>query len=176
MDFKQEARLCNFSQWRYPSFKFISLFISGSLNLCSLLKFRVNVFAHVLEGFRLSGAAIAIVQSESRTRCISYCVVHPLCLSVNFCNRTDCELNQEDFWTSQQNYSDNLDVLTESGCVYSGMESETLPFCEEGGNAKSIVDDSPGVCEINKKRRDGIGTYAHVIAVDSETGTVLFFF
>ncbi|XP_075242615.1 uncharacterized protein LOC142337278 [Convolutriloba macropyga] len=72
-------------------------------------------------------------------------------MSYNFCANKLCELNSEDILLMSNASKD--DPI----CVYGGMKNESKPACIEENKAKFIQDDiSPGVCEINKKRRDGV--------------------
>ena len=75
-------------------------------------------------------------------------------------------MNNEDALTIIHYDPASVNVQHSTECVYVGMSADNKPKCNENGVEKNIQNDTvPGICGINLKRRDAVGSGTDTVAI-----------
>ena len=87
------------------------------------LRRRFLFYDDVAQNNRLAESSLETHKTHHLFSCIQLCTSNPLCLSINYCRPSTCELNYADISTAKDKMSNA------SGCVYVGMDPKTSPLC-----------------------------------------------
>ena len=98
----------------------------------------------------LPGFEIEPYFRTSKLMCAWLCLTTPACLSFNYCESENCQLNSGDLFSEGS-------ILKESpNCGYTGITTDATVHCEEKGVLREAPDETAeNLCKVQEKQRRG---------------------